>query len=342
MPITRAYASAAQPGNAFLAGKNKIINGDFNINQRGFSSTTTNTAYGFDRTRLSSSGGTATYSAQTFTAGSAPVAGYEAKNFARLDVTGQSASGDYAALNQMIESVRTLANQTVTVSFWAKAASGTPKVGVAFQQRFGTSGSTAVAVPVSDITISTSWTRYSASVAIPSVSGKTITTSNDDSLSLILYASAGSASSAYTNIGIQTTTIDFWGVQVEAGSVATPFQTATGTLTGELAACMRYYERWTDPVEQTGFGTGVNISATRVNAVPFRYIVPKRVRPSLSISGTMTIYDGTATTYSSVASSTIGILGGNIDFNTSSGLTTGRPGCVSIGNTAYAEWSAEL
>jgi hypothetical protein len=33
-----------------------------------------------------------------------------------------------------------------------------------------------------------------------------------------------------------------WGLQVESGSVATAFQTATGTLQGELSACQRYYQ----------------------------------------------------------------------------------------------------
>ena len=33
----------------YAAGKNKIINGDCNINQRSFTSTTTGATYGFDR-----------------------------------------------------------------------------------------------------------------------------------------------------------------------------------------------------------------------------------------------------------------------------------------------------
>jgi hypothetical protein len=225
----------------FFAGKNKIINGDFNVNQRAFSSSTTSGAYGFDRWTGDHSGGTVTWSAQTFTAGAAPVAGYEGKNYLRAVISGQSGTGNYAAAVQKIESVRTCAGQTVTVSFWAKAAAGTPKVSAELRQQFGSGGSADVtATPAQNSTISTSWARYTQTFAVPSISGKTI--GAGDSLSLIFFVSAGSDLNSRTNSsGLNNTTFDLWGFQVEVGSTATSFQTATGTIQGELAACQRYY-----------------------------------------------------------------------------------------------------
>ena len=234
-------------GAQFAAGKNKIINGDFSVNQRNFTSTTTVAAYGFDRFAMLFTGGTCTYSAQTFTAGTAPVAGYEGKNFARLVTTGQSAAGDYAAIRQPIESVRTFAGQTVTFSFWAKASTGTPVIGVATDQYFGTGGSPSSQVTTSGgtTTITSSWARYTFTMSIPSITGKTIGTANNDYLSFWLFTSAGTSisGSGYPAVGIQNVTIDTWGWQVEAGSTVSNFQTATGTLQGELAACQRYYYR---------------------------------------------------------------------------------------------------
>jgi hypothetical protein len=226
----------------FTAGKNRIINGDFNVNQRSFTSLTLSGSeqYGFDRWTGVSNTGTVTYSAQTFTPGTAPVTGYEAANFARMVTSGQSASDAYAIISQKIESVRTYANQTVTVSFYAKAASGTPKVALEMQQGFGSGGSAVVNTYAGQATISTAWTRYYITVAIPSISGKTIGTSS--LLSTNFWVSAGTAFNSRTgSIGVQNDTIDIWGVQVEAGSTATAFQTATGTIQGELAACQRYY-----------------------------------------------------------------------------------------------------
>jgi hypothetical protein len=76
---------------------------------------------------------------------------------------------------------------------------------------------------------------------LPSISGKTIGTS--DALYLLLFVSAGTDFNARTgSLGIQSNTFEFWGVQVEYGSKATPFQTATGTIQGELAACQRYFQ----------------------------------------------------------------------------------------------------
>jgi hypothetical protein len=223
------------------AAKNKIINGDFSVNQRAFSSTTTSGVYMFDRWGNYLSDGTVTYSAQTFTPGDAPVAGYESANFIRCVTSGQSAAGAAAQLAQPIENVRTFAGQTVTISFWAKAATGTPKIGIELAQTFGSGGSSSVFSAVGAVTISTSWVRYSATYAVPSISGKTIGSSSF--LGVNLWTSAGTTfATRASSIGIQSATIDIWGIQLEAGSVATPFQTATGAFASELALCRRYYQ----------------------------------------------------------------------------------------------------
>ena len=234
-------------GAQWAAGKNKIINGDFRFNQRAFTSNTTSGAYNFDRFLQTNSGGSFTVTPQTFTAGTAPVAGYEAINFLRGITATQSAAGDFAYFSQRIEDVRTFANSTVVVSFWAKANTGTPKIGVELSQNFGSGGSPSAQVntPLGSVTLSTSWARYSVSVANPSISGKTIGTSaNTSYLELNLWTSSGATNATRaSSIGIQNFTADIWGIQVEQGSTATAFQTATGTIQGELAACQRYYWR---------------------------------------------------------------------------------------------------
>jgi hypothetical protein len=262
----------------FAAGKNKIINGDFTINQRAFTSTTTTATYGFDRWFLETSDGTATYSAQTFTPGAAPVVGYEAKNFARIVTTGQTLANAFSRVSQFIEDVRTYAGQTVTISFWAKAASGTPSISIEVAQNFGQGGSPSTLVNIAGgkVTISTSWARYSVTVAIPSIAGKTIgTTANTSSLTPRLWVSGGSDFNArLSSLGIQSNTFDIWGVQVEAGDFATPFQTASGgSPQAELAMCQRYYQS-----VRTVVGT-----AAAWTPVPFT--VTMRVDPTVAGGG---------------------------------------------------------
>ncbi len=268
--------------NPFTAGKNKIINGDFAINQRAFSSTTTYNTFGFDRFQLIGNGGTSTYSAQTFTPGTAPVAGYEAANFARLVSSGQSASNHYTVLRYPVEDVRTFAGQTATLSFWAKANTGTPFVAGTIYQSFGTGGSSGAYnyASVKKLAITTSWERYSFTIPLSSISGKTIGTGS--SIDIYIWTSAGTSYNTQTDsMGIQSTTIDIWGVQLEAGAIATPFTTATGTLQGELAACQRYYWRTTATANSyqlfTGFG-----SALSVNSAIVTLPVPTKMRTSPS------------------------------------------------------------
>jgi hypothetical protein len=264
----------------FYAGKNRIINGDFRINQRLFTSNTTTGTFNFDRWAQGNTGGTFTVTPQTFTLGAAPVAGYEGSTFLQGVTASQSSSGDLAVFTQRIESVRTFANQTVTVSFWAKATSGTPKIGTTFQQLFGTGGSPSAIVTVNgqSSTISTSWARYSWTFSVPSISGKTIGTNNDDSLQFEIWCSGGSTYDTRSgSVGIQNNTFNIWGVQVESGSTATAFQTATGTIQAELSLAQRYYYRRS--VSSYGFlAQGIGYSTTTIQSF-MQFPVPMRVAP---------------------------------------------------------------
>jgi hypothetical protein len=288
----------------FAAGKNKIINGDMSVWQRSTNQTTTvSDVFLVDRFFNTQSDGTCTFSVETFTAGAAPVAGYEAKNYLRMVTSGQTLTSAIARIDQRIEDVRTLAGQTVTVSFWAQAGSGTPSVAVELQQNFGTGGSpsatvnTIIASPAKQA-ITTSWVRYSYTIAIPSISGKTLGTNNNSFLLLGIIVSAGSNFNARTDsLGIQSNTFNIWGVQVEAGSVATAFQTATGTIQGELAACQRYYNRFTN-----GASAGANYfiqgTATTTTIMDFMIVNPVtfRVTPTAIEFSNLAVYQNRTAT----------------------------------------------
>jgi hypothetical protein len=226
------------------AATNAIINGAFEINQRGFTSGTTSLAVGFDRWFLAAVDATTTYSSQAFTAGELDVPGFgQPQNYASLVSTGQTAANSQSLINQRIEDVRTFAGQTITVSFYAKAGTGTPNVATNIQHNFGSGGSAAVVVSGQKFGITTSWARYTATFDVPSVSGKTIGAGSY--LRVNIWTSAGTDLNAATDsLGIQSETINIWGVQVEAGSTATDFRRNANSLQGELAACQRYYQRF--------------------------------------------------------------------------------------------------
>jgi hypothetical protein len=326
------------------AGKNKIINGDFFWNQRNFTSVTTN-AYGFDRFRLSIAGaGTATYTPQTFTAGTSPVAGYEAKNFARVVSASQSAASDRVQFIQNIEGVRNFAGQTATVSFWAKAGSGTPSITAELVQSFGTSGSASV-TGILDSTpkraITTAWVRYTYTFAVPSISGKTVGT-DSDSLLLVIWLSGGSDFNARTGtLGNQNNTFDIWGVQIEYGSKATPFQTATGTIQGELAACQRYYWRSTNS-SFVYFGTGFWNSSTLAYIIVNNPVAMRSNPTSIDSSGTG-VFDGAGTAVTSLALTQGGTIANLIAATTAGSGVQYRPVILRADpSNNYLGFSAEL
>lgn len=320
---------------------NAIINGDFSINQRAFSSTTSAWIYSFDRWRVGSDGGTTTHSAQAFTIGAAPLPGYESANFARIVTSGQSSTVHYAVLNQPIEDVRTFAGQTVTISFWAKAGSGTPKIAASLEQAYGGGGSSNTYALAGTVTISQAWTRYSLTVAVPSIAGKTIGTAS--ALSFNLAVSAGSGVPTAQGIGVQNNTFDIWGIQVEKGSTATPFKTAAGTKQGELAACQRYYWR-TYGAANIGQSTPWDTSNTQCTV---KLPVTMRVKPhAFDWTGILSNYGINNHIYRTPTA--ISMDGGSnsdlvtLNISTSGAYSLGQTNIFYVGNGAYLGFSAEL
>ena len=132
--------AAAQTALQMPLSPNYVINGGFDIWQRG---TTFNAVpaytYCADRWQVTykDSGITLNASQQTFTPGSAPAAGNEGQYFLRLSNSAYTTGHTYY-FAQKVEDVRTLAGQTVTLSYWARVSSGmlTPSR-VFLNQNFG-------------------------------------------------------------------------------------------------------------------------------------------------------------------------------------------------------------
>jgi hypothetical protein len=313
----------------YAAGKNKIINGDFGIWQRGTSFAAQ--LYCADRW-INGSDGTCTVTRETFTPATAPVAGYEGTFFLRQTRT---ATGSFQILSQRIEDVRIFAGQTITLSFWAKADADVTNI-PSNSQNFGSGGSAQVTTIATGQTITTSWARYSYSIVVPSISGKTIGTGSNLEIRPIRIVDAVAH------------TVDIWGVQLEAGSVATAFQTATGTIQGELAACQRYYVRNTAGAAGQHFGNGNNQSTT-VGVFIMEYPTQMRIAPTaLEQSGTAGDYSirhqATSTTASAVpAFESASLTKGIFTITVASGLTAGNGSFARpVNSTAYLGWSAEL
>lgn len=241
-----------------LAGfRNAIINGNFDHWQRGTSlSAATGNRFLADRWRSGSDGTTIAPSRQAFAPGQTDVPN-EPTYFHRNVVSSSAGAGNNAIFIQKIEGVRTLAGQTATLSFYAKADAA-KNIVVEFVQNFGTGGSPSAevnAIGVATLALTTTFQEFTVTAAIPSIAGKTIGTDGNDTLSVFVWFDAGSNFNARTNsLGQQSGTFDIAQVQLEAGSVATPFERRPVGV--ELALCQRYFQRYGNASFRTSAASG--------------------------------------------------------------------------------------
>lgn len=303
----------------FITYKNKIINGNFDFWQRGTSlGSASGGRFLADRWLNNSVGTTYTTSQQSFTLGQANVPN-EPSFFHRTVATSVVGSNNFNILAQTIESVRTLAGKTATLSFWAKADSS-KNIAIEFAQSFGTGGSPSsgiLEIGVTTCNLTTSWQKFTITTSIPSISGKTLGTNGNDYLAINFWFDAGSSFNSRTNsLGQQSGTFDIAQVQLEEGSVATPFEERPRGL--ELSLCQRYYVSYVIPQD---YSDGYN------NAILYRnYFLPveMRVQPSsFTILTQFQYYSGG--TAANVTPTFSGVSGSRQSFIIfTSGLTSGR------------------
>lgn len=297
---------------------NYIINGAFEINQRGLTSTSTQGQYVADRFWINFSGATGTCSRVAFAKGELVVDGFgEPSEFIRVQST---VADNNTSLGYIHEGVTDFSGQTITVSAYARSADATS---LAFELQRTTVGSTVNFGAIS-FTPTSTWGRYSATFTVPDLTGLTVDGNSQFRLFLV-------------NKNTETFTADWWGVQIEIGSVATPFKRNALSLQGELAACKRYY--WRRPFTNAqpvctsaAFNTTILMGELHYSEM--------RTVPTILTSGTFaSLPNGTAVTLGNIIA---GTTSARFDATGSGYVANNAYQIRSTSNTSYIDFNAEF
>jgi len=321
-------------------GKNAAINGACEIAQRGTAAVTLTAAsflYPVDRFFAGRSSGTTGATAQQFT--STSLDGFQYAVRVQRTAAGTSTNDLY--IGQSFETANSIpfANKTVVVSFYARKGADYSPTASALSVRFYTgtgtdqsglgSAFTGSATPISQTaTLTTDWQRFQYTVTLAS------TAKQMQFLAFCTPTGTAGAADYY----------DITGLQVELGSIATPFSRSQGTIQGELAACQRYFERMQTGSVDAPVGMGVAYLSNAA-LVYVQWQVPKRVIPSISFAGTWELIGGNTiiTLTSPVVSGNATSVFGMQMSGTATGMTQGNAQLLRAGTDApYIDISGEL
>jgi hypothetical protein len=207
--------------------RNLIINGNFEIWQRGTSGTVVGGPdyCSADRWKIYvNTSTTMTLSRQDFSPGQTEVEG-NPRYFGRFDWLG-TGSTQFFGIEQLIEGCHWGSGDYITVSFYARTQTG-EAITLGVNQKFGTSGSADQAVGNFAVATSAQWQKFVIEIPVPSIKGKAVNEA-DDSLSLTWYRN-----------GRTDSYIDLAQVQVEVGKGATQFDHRS--YAEEMDLCCRYF-----------------------------------------------------------------------------------------------------
>jgi hypothetical protein len=352
--------------------RNLLYNGAMQIAQRGTStaSITTSGYYTADRWSLGLGFlGTWTQSVEN----DAPTGSGLRKSLKMLCTTADAspAAGDTCVVEQKLEGFDvqriakgTTSAQTLTLSFWVKAN----VTGTYIAELYDADNTRQIS---KSYTITASGTWEKKELTFPADTTGVFDNDNGQSLSVIWWLASGStytsgtlnssawntavnANRAVGQTNLASTSSQYWqvtGVQLEVGSVATPFESLP--YGDELARCQRYFYRINGDQTFSTFGIGYMSSATDAQ-VGIQLPVTMRSVPSAltySAVGDFLI----STSASAPAVNAINFRGGGsgtgnttniagLTFATASSLTAGTGASIIANNrtTAWLALSAEL
>ena len=344
---TQAYAT--QMGGM----RNRIINGAMMIDQRNNGAAVTSSAgaganWAVDRFQTNVAGTSAVVTAQRVS--DAP-SGFI--NSLKITVTtaATATAAQFTFVRQIIEGLNisdlgwgTADAQPVTLSFWFKASiTGTYS---AFAINHAEDRSY-----VATFAVNAANTWEYKTITIPGDTTGTWLTTNSNGIRFGFDLGSGAnyqgtaniwnsgwrqrTSSTVNLIGTNGATLQFTGLQVEKGTVATPFEYRQyGT---ELALCQRYFVRFmgTGAYEKLP-GAGIAVSATTAYYA-FSLPVQMRSSPTMSV-GTIAVYDGSGNTaVTSIGVDNTSPLSPSFIFTFGSGVITAfRPVLIQANNSTAA------
>ena len=260
--VNAAFSGTVAMGTSFK--RNRIINGDMRVAQRGTSfSTPANVSYTLDRWIVTWVGAAPATVAQV----TGPT-GYQNA----LQITG-AAGNTQAYISQRIESfnIADLAGTTVTLSSTISVSSAQTILWAAYYPTAVDNYTTFTNIATGTWSATTSATRFTAQISLPSGAA--------NGLWILFYPQ---------NTGAFTSgTMTLTGVQVEPGSVATPYEMQI--YSDQLAQCQRYYKKYTsEPIgwARDGYTTPYGVS----------FKVTMRATPTIEAGATFAVSTGSAGT----------------------------------------------
>ena len=351
------------PTESNMAGRNKIINGSMVFDQRNAGAAVTlNTWVGqfpVDRFRGNVRPSIGTISAQQSTVVPSGQGFYNSLKLTQASVTTESVSDVYSIVHNIegynIQEFQfgTAEAKELVLSFWVKSSiTGTYSVGF--------SNELVDRSLIKEYTISAADTWQKISIPFSADSTGTWSASNSAGLRIFWDLGTGTnyrttpnswTSGEYRSSVNQVRWIDtsgatfyLTGVQLEAGSVATPFERRS--YGQELALCQRYCYGQNNSAGQAyySFGMSAGVGTTAAFGM-VQFPVTMRTKPAVTFSAANTFWiDPGIVNFTTLVADQASVDGGALYFTGGSGATGGYSGrLLSYATTAaFIIWSAEL